>query len=176
LTFLTVEKTEDGEGYIGALMVTDDHGFPLEFRATTPVRPTAVQKVLYGATLETYVGVELCGRKLLQECQRKAPIVLVPNATLLNLHSSSALVLTIRRAGEAIKIETEPDGSPTTVEGRLASGSFQPVVYDARVSTDEMREALPLLERCFREFDLVETFERIRNALKVLAQEDSQYR
>ena len=59
LGFMTVEATPKNDGFISAMMVTDSRGYPLEFRATTPVRPSLVQKTLYGKQLEHYVGVEL---------------------------------------------------------------------------------------------------------------------
>lgn len=73
--FLTVEPTSDNTGLIGAVLITDERGYPLEFRCTTPVRPTAIQRTLYGALLKPYVSVELCGRRLLAEIQRKPMLV-----------------------------------------------------------------------------------------------------
>ena len=178
VAFLTVERTEEEDGFIGAVMVTDENGYPLEYRVTTPVRPTAVQKVLYGSTLEQYVSVELCGRRLLKECRRKPPVILVPNVNLLGLSDNdSGAIVAIRRAGEAIKVEAESDKSSAVEEGRLESTEFQPVVYQASADDEEVIQAVRrLLERCFRQFDLIEAFDRVRAALKVLAQEDPRYR
>jgi hypothetical protein len=46
-------------------MVIDHRGYPLEFRCTTPVKPTPIQKIIYGSLLDQYIGVELCGKRLL---------------------------------------------------------------------------------------------------------------
>ncbi len=44
--FLTVEPTADNTGLIGAVLITDERGYPLEFRCTTPVRPHRAAVVL----------------------------------------------------------------------------------------------------------------------------------
>ena len=176
LGFLTVERTEDGRGFVGAAMVTDERGFPLEFRATTPVRPSPVQKILFGGSLEPYVSVELCGRKLLKECQRKPGIVLVPKASLLGLTSDSALVVALTRAGESIRIEQQTESASDRTEGRIDSDAFQPIIYESHGSQDDLNKTVPVLQRCFREFDLIEAFDRMRAALKLLAEEDPKFR
>src|SRR5436190_8478216 len=144
LGFLTVEKTEVDDGFIGAMMVTETHGFPLEFRATTPVKPTAVQRVLYGASLEEFVSIELVGRRLLKDCQRKPPIVLVPKATLLGLTDSSVLVIAVRRAGEAIQVESSESSANTLgTGGRMSSATFQPIVYDSDANDSDVQLVIP---------------------------------
>lgn len=44
LGFLVMEKTTREDGDITALMITDNRGYPLEFKATTPVCPSLAQK------------------------------------------------------------------------------------------------------------------------------------
>ena len=48
LSFLTIEKTENKGGYLGAILITDTRGVPIEFRCTYPIKPTLIQKPLYG--------------------------------------------------------------------------------------------------------------------------------
>src|SRR3990170_575214 len=85
LGFMVLERTAKEDGYVAALMVTDNRGYPLEFRATTPVRPSLVQRTLYGKSLEHYVGVELCGKTLVQQSSRKPKTILVPERQLLDI-------------------------------------------------------------------------------------------
>ena len=67
LAYFTVRRTQDQEGYIGAILVIDNHGIPKEFRCTHPIRPTVVQKALYGNNLESQISFELCGKPLIGE-------------------------------------------------------------------------------------------------------------
>lgn len=174
--FLVVEKTGKGDGYIAALMVTDDRGYPLEFRATTPIRPSLVQRTLYGGQLEHYVGVELCGKALVQQSSRKPKTILVPEHGLLDIANQvDVSMLTIWRAGETLKIEEQEIGS-TRGTIKAPGSAFQPVVYEGRFADkDREKDIVAFLQHCASRFDLVEAFERMRAALQLLAKEDSRY-
>ena len=177
LGFLVLEKTAKEDGFIAALMVTDNRGYPLEFRATTPVRPSLVQRTLYGGQLDHYVGVELCGQTLVRGSSRKPRTVLVSDRQLLDIADEVELdMAVIWRAGEALKVEEED--ATTAARGTIkSSGSpFQPLVYEGRFTDpDSERETIAYLEDCASRFDLVEAFERMRAALQLLAKEDPRY-
>lgn len=174
--FLLVEKTAAGDGYIAALMVTDDRGYPLEFRASTPIKPTLVQKTLYGGQLEHYIGVELCGKSLVRQSSRKPRIILVPKRWLLDLanHVESSMVA-IWPAGEALHVE-ENDVAITRGSLKAAGLPYQSLTYEGRFKyKDSEREIVGYLQHCASSFDLVEAFERIRSALQLLGKEDPRY-
>ena len=42
-------------GYLGGVLVADEFGLPVEFRHTLPVRPTKLQRALYGDALDRYL-------------------------------------------------------------------------------------------------------------------------
>jgi len=174
--FLVVEKTATGDGYIAALMVTDNRGYPLEFKASTPIRPSLVQRTLYGNQLEHYIGVELCGKVLIQQAARKARLILVPERQLLDISSQANVnMAAIWHAGESIKVD---DATQSASQGNInpASSTFHPVVYEGRfIDGPNEKEAVAFLNDCAKRFDLVETFERIRSALRLLAREDPRY-
>jgi len=174
--FLTVEPTYDQIGLIGAVLVTDDKGYPLEFRCTTPVRPTTIQKVLYGSLLKPYVSVELCGKRLLAEVQRKPALIVTSSSDLLALSEGEIPLVAVLRAGEVIETESlAKDVERERLES--ASGRFQPVILMTRQDQQkEVNEVKIILNDIFRNFDLVEPFERIRTALKALAESDPKYR
>ena len=56
---------DNSASYRGAILVTDDWGKPLEFRCTPPVKPTAVQRTLYGSTLTPHLLVALIAKPLM---------------------------------------------------------------------------------------------------------------
>lgn len=179
LGFLTIAPTIDGNGYLGALMVTNEQGHPLEFRATTPVKPTPFQKVLYGAGLEHFIGIERCAKELLRTAQRKPELLLVDQRELLGAGTEfPRCVMWVRRAGERPDI-SQSDTGIISISGRLegAVGGFQPVVYEGTFQSDDQREqAVAILEDCFAHFDLTEAFSRMRAALELLANNDPRYR
>lgn len=176
LGFIVVEKTVKNDGYIAALMVTDERGYPLEFRATTPVKPTLVQKTLYGTQLEHYVGIELCSRELIQQSARKPKIVLVPKTWMLDISAGLPITaVALWRSGESIKVE---DKREREKQGEIKSGlsNSQSLIYGGRFpDTEREKEVISNLEECATRFDLVEAFERMRMALQLLGKEDSRF-
>jgi hypothetical protein len=177
LGFLVVEKTANEDGFVSALMVTDNRGYPLEFRATTPIRPSLVQKTLYGGQLEHYVGVELCGKRLVEHSSRKPKIILVPDRRLLDIAPEvEPALLAIWRAGEALKIDDEDAASRARGTINPPGSASQPLVYESRsAGSAPAADAIGYLEDCATRFDLVEPFERMRAALQLLAKEDPRY-
>ena len=66
IAFLDVMTFEEGKAFRGGIFVTDINTYPLEFRVTSPIRPTLLQKMLYGSTLESYIYTELVAVPLLR--------------------------------------------------------------------------------------------------------------
>ncbi len=175
LGFLVVEPTTKGDGFISAVMVTDGRGYPLEFKATTPVRPSLVQKTLYGATLEKYVGIELCGKSLVRQLSRKPIAILVPDRNLLDMAPDVApAVIAVWRPGEQLSVVGDDTGAHGTI--KPPEGISQPLVYDGRFrDPSQQTDALRFVEDCSMRFDVVEAFDRMREALKLLPKEDKRY-
>lgn len=151
LGFLVVEETAGKDGFTGALMVTDRRGYPMEFRATTPVHPSAIQRTLYGKQLEYFVGVELCGKTLVKESTRKPGVVLVADRRFLGLAEESGL--------DVVAVEPGGDAEPPAYAGRFSSPGRE-------------QEVIGYLQECAARFDLLEVFERVRAALHLLAKEE----
>src|SRR3990172_4221450 len=88
LGFFTPTKTVAQDGYLGAILIINQQGVPQEFRCTHPVKPTAIQKPLYGDVLEPYIGVDLCGVHLVRSLHTKPSLILVPREFLLDIRNS----------------------------------------------------------------------------------------
>lgn len=172
--FLAIEPTEDGAGFLGGLMVLDFQGYPLEFRCTTPVKPTPIQKLVYGPLLEQFISVELCAKRLLRDVKRKPGIVIVPSPHVLSLGEDDVPIVAVQRAGEVLQVESPASGLVTE---RLESKAFQPVIVTILGEQGPVvQNAKSVLVDVFGRFDLLEPFERIRTALKFLQQQDPKYR
>ena len=176
LGFLVFEKTVKKDGYISALMVTDNRGYPLEFRATTPVRPSVVQKALYGNQLDHYVGVELCAKPLVQQSQRKPKVILVPDVWLLDVADEAIVnIIAVWRAGESMKLQQDESKEVyRTIKSSVST--YKPLIYKGRfMSADQEKDSIAFVEECHQHFDLAEAFERIRASLALLGKEDPRY-
>lgn len=177
--FYSLETTLDGKGYLGALLVTDDLGKPEEFRVTYPVKPTLLQRQLYGESLVPYVGVELCGKPLYKTATNKLELLMVSSMIFLPVsQAADCRVACLERMGDTMKLSDEAGGPPAH-HGTLRShsGRFQPlaVTYPLDYTDDERAEAYGLLERFFSSVDLMEPFDRIKVATEALAGQDPDF-
>lgn len=174
--FLTLEKTEGTEsdqGFVAAWMVVDGHGYPLEFRATTPVKPSTAQRTLYGSSLENYIAVELCGRILVRESKRKPTFILVPHEALLELaDETDAHVMAVWRPQDSTPKDREGDQHG---HGSVRCGGGELVFSAARINREDEAQALGELEACVRAFDPAEAFSRMHAAVDLLRREDPRY-
>lgn len=179
LGFLALYETSPHDGYLGALLVTDLQGVPQEFRCTHPVKPTSLQKPLYGNTLEPYIGVDLCGIPLLQSIQNKPSILIVQKEFLLGVRKGIARpVVFIRRAGEAIEITPIDDSEHNQKKERVESptGRFQPIVLVSHPEfADDVANVRETVEKVFGYLDLIEPFDRMTKAVDLLAKQDKRF-
>jgi len=173
VAFLAMRDSADGQGYYGGVLVADALGKPLEFRCTTEaVRPTKVQRTLYGESLLPCIATELIGAPLLQAVQVRPEVVLVPDQMLLELRPATTYpVLLVERYGEAFEVTDAVEEEAAASEALLRSpqSRFQPVVLRAhpRYAADAS-EWRGRLAEAFGRMDLMEPFERVKTALEQL--------
>jgi hypothetical protein len=178
--FLTLNRNENENSYLGALLVVDVMSRPIEFRVTFPVKPTAIQRPLYGDVLEPYIGVELCGRQLIESVDHKLDLVVVNQEFLLEIRKDiNCPVIYAQHAGEVIEISSiesiKPPGKKTQINS--TSGRFQPIIISSSPrEPEDSISAKEMIERLFEDTDLLEPFERIENALEVLVSQDERFK
>lgn len=180
LAYFAVRSTQDEEGYIGAILVVDNHGIPKEFRCTHPVRPTLVQKALYGNNLERHIGFELCGKPLLGELTSHPVACLVESPRMLGLRESVPLpVIHVQRLGETLGVSSQTEGDSGDLVERLHSeaNDFQPLAIHCYTGFEnDIVETLSALRHVFQYVDLIEPFERLTTAVTVLGERDERFR
>lgn len=91
LAYMMTKQVASG-GYMGAVLVCDTKGFPLEFRYTEPIIPTKIQKVLYGNNLEKYLKVDVIIDSLLKVLSSNYDLLLVSDETLLEYKDAKNIV------------------------------------------------------------------------------------
>ncbi|HSR46559.1 MAG TPA: hypothetical protein VLL77_01105 [Anaerolineales bacterium] len=144
LAFLDLATFDEGAALRGGCLVTDGLTRPLEFRVSGPIRPTSLQKVLYGDTLQEYICTDLVGLPMLQDLESKPEIILVRDAEFLKLRPRVEIpVLWVRG----------------TVEGQFVLQAFPGYEQEAEAG----RDSLP---RRLRGRSIMEPFQRIHSALE----------
>ena len=161
----------DGEPLRGALMVTDAGGYPLEFHAATPVRPTRIQRTLYGESLERYVLSELVAAPLVESVQRKPAAIVANRLIVLDLLDDASLIFVAAADGyvtlshhESKLLDPAADLPPVVV------------VQPASRGQERLDQAASLIARARENFDPLAVFDRIEATLQVLAETDDSYR
>lgn len=156
LAFLDTVFFDSGSAIRGAILITDGETKPYEFRCTSPVRPTQLQRILYGNTLEGYVYVELIGVPLIKAAKEKPTMVLVRNPVLLRIRPHISYPVALLRIDQKSSVNEDAGG-----EGDHKFFTF--VTHrDFPGETASIQSALaPLTQRA----DLLEPFERLKVAL-----------
>ncbi len=159
--FLYYKEFNEGKRYRGAILITDETGKPLEFRATSPVCPNPLQKILYGKRLLPHILVELIGFPLITALKEKPSCLLVTNRGFLALQRKvDSPVISLRPQGEF---------SPSREESAvlIESDTFQPIVIEVdKNCTEDMKGLREKLRGVYQNVDLLEPFERVEKAIE----------
>lgn len=167
--FLGLFSNND-EDYAGAILVTDDQGIPLEFRYTEKVKPTELQKTLYGKTLLTNIGVSLCGVPLIQAIETRPNFVLVNNEILLNVRKNSRFPIIFLKhfsnsndhsinAADVIEWENQKNNKNEQI----------PFQYTTLPSFEaDLAKVMDSIAYLSSGFNLFEPFQRIEKALEAI--------
>jgi len=142
--------TDQAGGYTGAILLTDNRARPIHFAYVIPLKPTAMQRILYGSTLDEHIKLDVIAQKLWQELPKRPNVVFVDQSDLIESRR-------ITRVPTAL-IAKAPDmssGSPSLSVIRYAVGPH-------KKDHDIVGEIVSALEGT----DLLEPFIRIRSALK----------
>lgn len=84
LGFFDVKRNEDGS-FCSGLLVTNSKTQPLSFIGSKPIKPTTIQRILYGKAFEPYIRDEVLGTSLFKASTEKIDVVFVRYKSLLKL-------------------------------------------------------------------------------------------
>lgn len=90
LAYLITKQVQSG-GILGAVLICDTKGFPLEFRYTEPIIPTKIQKILYGNNLEKYLKVDVILDSLLKVVANSFDYLIVSDESLLEYKDAKSI-------------------------------------------------------------------------------------
>ena len=176
--FFSLEPTKDKKGYLGAILVTDDLGKPEEFRVTYPVKPTLLQRQLYGESLTPHIGVNLCGTPLLKDLKSDIDVLVVGSVDYLPISKeANCHVVFLEKIGEAIKVGDDGDTESISLRIASKSGRFQPIsaIFSNSYTEEDQEEVNKQLTSFYEMFDLLEPFERMTGAMEALAEQDPRF-
>jgi len=148
LAFIDVTVFSDGS-IRGGILTTDIETRPFEFRVTSPIKPTQVQQILYGASLKDYVYGELICVPLVKATKEKLSVVLTKENFLISARPLVSTPVILIRSNN------------TQASDGIKSVSFS----SHRNFQNELSFAQTILTPITQKHDLLEPFERLRLAL-----------
>ncbi len=170
--FLGYREFDDGVAYRGAILVTDEWSKPLEFRCTAPVRPTQLQRTLYGKSLLPHVLTELIGAPLISSVREKPQLILIADEAYFDVrHKVSAPVIRVARpSGAKAKQDDQPKSKSLLLQS--ASGKFAQVEIEAHWKfAADFDSSAERLRDLFGRWDLTEPFQRLAEGLQYVHDE-----
>ena len=175
LLFLDTVSLEHESVVRGGALVTDSSTEPVEFRCTSPVRPTLLQKTLWGRRLSGHIAVRLVGKPLYHALTNKVSLVLVRKPEFLELRELLDVPLV-----QVLRNEELTQVSPLAADlGKddvleCAGGKFEPVVLKVhRDWKDDFQAARAVLSEVFRSYNPLEPFDRVATALKLVHKQET---
>ena len=175
LAYIIVEAEEGS--FRGAVLASDLRGIPIDFRYTEPIRPTKLEKVLYGNALEVYLKEELILESLVgavevrpalwicKEQNLLMPLRAVTKSKVITLMSSNHHPLD--SAGD---FETTGENGVYLVQADSVSAPLR-IAFHSNVNENEIKSVVSLLVNASQTMELTEPFGRIQKALHAIASE-----
>lgn len=190
LVYLDLAEFDGGQVIRGGALVVDPTTEPLEFRCTSAIRPTRLQRILWGARLGAHMAAELIGLPLLKTLQQGFGLVLTNDEVFMGIRPSLTTPLVCMHRDSAIEFDnSEDDGdSGEVVPGDETSaaqigaeefltnsiGRFEPVIIRCHPAYGEdLGASRVMLRAVFEERDVLEPFDRILTALEAVHQQEA---
>lgn len=159
--FLTV-VSDDAQGLFGGYLVLNGVGRPLEFHCTAPIKPNRAQEILYGPTLAPYLYGEQIGQALVRKSTTEVLVICTDVEPMLAVREfTTAPVALVDTSSDAASREA---GTLPASPGVVCFGRHQ--LQTCRLhGRDDAQQIGARLASLAEQFDLVEPFARIREAL-----------
>ena len=161
--YMMVTRMDENQ-YIGGIMITDSYAIPVEFKYSAPIKPTGLQKILYGNSIEKYLMVDVIAKKLLQNIQEKPKYILLEDSRLLDLQGKIPTIYIANTSGA-------DEGNFDRMREELQKEMLD-TGYTIICNGNLMSEDVKLLEKISNEIDILEPFHRLKEALKYVCSEE----
>ena len=164
-------------GYIGAILVSDEKGFPIEFQYTDPIAPTKLQKVLYGNSLEKYLKVDVLLDNLLKVLSNKIDLLIVQDEQLL-AHDKTDIVRVTETSITEIQDNKEIDKVKENEFVIRYSKTTPParITFNKETSSDDtlFQKVYSIIKSLGENINIAEPLERVQKSIEVIISKDKE--
>ena len=177
--YITVETRENY--FRGAALVTDPRGIPADFRYTDPVRPTKLERILYGGALDIYLREEVILENLLNAIEAKPSLWLVEEDELIvPVQKTSRLPVIAIQQTQRSPLEQSGHYEPTGERGVFIfqadniSAPLRLTVSEENIS--QIAQFAQNLAQTAENMELLEPFSRMSKAIEAVEAEQQNAR
>ena len=175
--YVMIDSQEDC--FRGAVLVTDSRGLPTDFRYTEPVRPTKLERILYGNALDIYLREDIILDNLLNAVQTKPTVWILSDEELIDPVQRISRLPALVIAGSArAPLEQSGQCEPTSEDGVFMlqadniSAPLKLTVSQENVS--KISQFAEFLTSAAEEMELTEPFTRMARALEAVADTETE--
>jgi hypothetical protein len=161
----------------GASLVVDFRGIPMDFRYTDPIKPSRLERILYGNALEIYLREELILESLISAIETKPMLWICREPDLLlpikGITKGKALFLAPSSRSPldaAGNVENAGENGVYMIQADSVSAPLR-VAFPENTKEDEVRQTAGTLVEAAKTMELLEPFGRIQKALSSLGEE-----
>ena len=159
--FLSSCRFENNGIIRGALLVTDTQTKPIEFRVTSPIKPTNFQKTLYGDLLEEHLAIELLTLPLIEAIKEKPSLIIVREPVFLRV--ADKIDIDIVHIYKENEVQYGADRKTEQISS--LGGKYEPLfIQTAKTIEDRLPELRKRLAEIFSQRNLLEPFDRVKLA------------
>jgi hypothetical protein len=175
LGYIVVEGAESL--FRGASLVVDFRGIPMDFRYTDPIRPSRLEKILYGSALEVDLREELILESLIGAVEARPTLWVCrePDLVLPIKSVTKGKVLFLAPSNyspmdAAGNVESAGENGVYMVQADSVSAPLR-VAFPENTREDEVKQTAGILVEAAKTMELLEPFGRIQKALSSLGEE-----
>ena len=175
LAYIIVES-EDGS-FRGSVLASDLRGIPVDFRYTEPIRPTKIEKILYGNALEVYIKEELILESLISAVEVKPALWICKEQNLLaplRVFTRSKVIMLM--SSNHHPLDSAGDFEPTgesgvyLVQADSVSAPLK-IMFYSNATENDIKSVVSLLVNASQTMELSEPFSRMQKAINAINSE-----
>lgn len=160
----------ENEKLRGGAVLTDIRTEPIEFRCTDTVSPNRLQRTLWGKRLRGHLTVEIIGKPLVESFKQPLSLVVVQKPEFLELRTTSDVPHVLATSDESNA--PLPSFVGERVPLNLGNGNLLQIAAHRDFQDDAVVGA-QMLERLSQYSDVLNPFERVLTALKIIEDQES---
>lgn len=171
LGYITTRVFE-GPTYLGGVLVVDKKGIPVEFKYVEPIKPSKLQTLLYGNTMDRYIRIESVGIPLVNALEHKPIVLFVREEPFLEESKWTFPVISISRYKSNVLPNIGEYKELENSEYIIQIDSGMPIrVRIEKKYLEKLSEIVSTLVEVGQNFDIMEPFSRLEEAIRFIWRE-----